>query len=193
MRLNEEMLGGWLLGDSSTWVLETVLEHVRHLQIARAYKNIIFCGSSLGGFCAIQAASLSKLHEVELGVGGVYAENPQINLLTYKHREAIDLLAKVGFGVPDRESIPSKYLARLNVVSTLKQYSSDFKGLIAIKESDVHHYTDQVPQLKSFLDSTPSCRLRIETIPREKDDTGHTPLSFEEMTIRIAALLQSDS
>lgn len=188
MRLNEKILGGWLLGNEQTWVLKTVMQHTKALQEHFGYENIIFCGSSLGGFCALQAGALAPGLGLNLGSGGVFAENPQINLLTYKFKEAINLLARECFNVPSREQIPQQFLERLNAVETMKIAHNVPRGLVVIKESDAHHFTDQVPQLAQYLSTLPDQGLEIEVIPAHLDTTGHTPLTLLQMLERLAII-----
>ncbi len=189
MHLHQEMLGGWLVGNRSTWVLENVLRHIAKLQQALGYEDVIFCGSSLGGFCAIQSGAMAKQYGISVGKGGVYAENPQVNLFTYKFFTHIDLLAKVGFDAATRESIAPEFAKRFNIVTTLESYGHVPHGLVVIKESDVHHFSDQVPQLASYVKGAPQNTLSIEVIPAAVDPSGHTPLDIEQMKERIQAIL----
>ncbi len=189
MRLDENMLGGWLVGNQNTWALEEVLKHIAFLQIELGYESVVFCGSSLGGFCAIQAGAMAEQAGIEVGYGGVYAENPQINLMTYSVGSAIDLIAKTGFEAENRESIDSKYGVRFNVVTTLRQQGKVPHGLVVIKESDKHHFEDQVPQLEAYLKTAPSHSLKVEVIPASEDPSGHTPLNIEQMQQRLEKIL----
>jgi hypothetical protein len=187
--VDARILGGWLLGDRQTWLLEDVLKHVAYLQSKLGYENVVFCGSSLGGFCAIQAGGMAAANGVEVGAGGVYAENPQINLMTYSVASAIDLLARTSFGVASRTEIAEEFQVRLNVVKTLEAYSSVPRGLVVIKESDKHHFEDQLPQLEDYLELKKDTRIKIEVIPAEEDPTGHSPLTLEQMKQRVYAIL----
>ena len=189
LHVDERILGGWLLGDRQTWLLEDVLKHVAYLQSKLGYENVVFCGSSLGGFCAIQAGGMAAANGVEVGSGGVYAENPQINLLTYKAESEVDLLARTSFGAASRTEIAEEFQVRLNVVKTLEAYSSVPRGLVVIKESDKHHFEDQLPQLEDYLELKKDTRLKIEVIPAEEDPTGHSPLTLEQMKQRVYAIL----
>lgn len=189
LHVDERILGGWLLGDRRTWLLEDVLKHVAYLQSKLGYENVVFCGSSLGGFCAIQAASMAAANGVDVGAGGVYAENPQINLMTYSVASAIDLLARTSFGVASRTEIADEYQVRFNVTKTLAAYSSVPRGLVVIKESDTHHFEDQVPQLEDYLEDKKDIGLKIEVIPAKEDPTGHSPLTVDQMKQRVYAIL----
>ena len=189
LHVDERILGGWLLGDRQTWLLEDVLKHVAFIKSKLGYENVVFCGSSLGGFCAIQAASMASANGVEVGAGGVYAENPQINLMTYSVASAIDLLARTCFGAASRTEIADEFLVRFNAAKTMASYACVPRGLVVIKESDTHHFEDQVPQLEEYLELKNDARLKIEVIPIEDDATGHSPLTLEQMKKRVYAIL----
>lgn len=189
MHLHPEMLGGWLVGNKSTWVLESTLRHVAYLQSKLGYEDVVFCGSSLGGFCALQSGSMAKSFGIEVGHGGVYAENPQINLFTYKFFIHIDRLAQVGFDSPNRESMSEEFAKRFNVVTTFEHYGQIPHGLVVIKESDTHHFSDQVPQLGKYINESASNTLAIEVIPATVDASGHTPLEIGQMKERISDIL----
>ena len=187
--IDERILGGWLLGDRQTWLLEDVLKHIAYLQSKLGYENVVFCGSSLGGFCAMQSGAMAETFGISVGKGGVYAENPQINLLTYKAESEVDLLARTSFGAASRTEIAEEFQVRLNVVKTLEAYANVPRGLVIIKESDQHHFEDQVPQLEDYLELKKDTRLKIEVIPAEEDPTGHSPLTLEQMKQRVYAIL----
>ena len=189
MHLHQEMLGGWLVGNKSTWVLENVLKHIAKLQQSLGYEDVVFCGSSLGGFCAIQSGAMADSFGISVGNGGVYAENPQINLFTYKFFSHIDLLGQVGFDAPNREAVADEYAKRFNVIKTLEEYGHVPHGLVVIKESDAHHFSNQIPQLEDYLELKKDTRLKIEVIPAEEDPTGHSPLTLEQMKQRVYAIL----
>lgn len=189
MHLHQKMLGGWLVGNKSTWVLENVLKHIATLQQSLDYEDVIFCGSSLGGFCAIQSGAMAESFGISVGNGGVYAENPQINLFTYEFFTHIDLLAQVGFDAPNREAIAAEYAKRFNAVKTLEEYGHVPHGLVVIKESDAHHFSNQIPQLDSYIKGGEPNTLSIEVIPAAADPSGHTPLDIIQMKERIQAIL----
>ncbi len=191
MHLDDDMLGGWLVGNTESWALQKVLEHIAKLQLKLGYESVVFCGSSLGGFCAIQAGAMAKFAGINVGHGGVYAENPQINLMTYSVTSAINLLAKVGFGATDRSSLDSRYTQRFSVLETLENFDCVPHGLVVIKESDQHHFVDQVPQLQKYLESRTPNSLQIEVIPASEDSSGHTPLNINQMKQRLQQIMGS--
>ena len=189
MHLDDGMLGGWLVGNTETWALEKVLEHIAKLQYELGYESVVFCGSSLGGFCAIQAGVMAESAGIDVGYGGLYAENPQINLFTYEFSTHIDLLAQVGFDAPDRQSMAAEYAKRFNVIKTLEEYGHVPNGLVVIKESDAHHFSNQVPQLATYIDAAGPNSLTIEVIPADVDPSGHTPLDIDQMKNRILGII----
>jgi hypothetical protein len=189
MRLSEEMLGGWGIGTRDSWPLLNLLDHIAHLKDKYGYKNIVFCGSSLGGYMALQLDILAQSRGLDVGSGGAYAENPQTNLFTYLIGRHIDLLASVGFSVPSRDFVPEEFRDRFDVGTLIDREGFAPRGLLVIKESDTHHYKDQLPHLTSAITRLGSKDLTVEVIPAADDPTGHTPLTLEQMTPRIEALL----
>jgi hypothetical protein len=115
MRLNKNMLGAWCIGNARSWPICGLIEHIKALKHRFGYDDVVLCGSSLGGFMALQMDILAKSRGLDLGRGGAYAENPQINLMTYFAGSHIDLVAKAGFGVENRAAVPAQYLQRFNI------------------------------------------------------------------------------
>lgn len=189
MRMSETMLGGWSIGNKNSWPLLNLLDHISRLKTKYGYENVVFCGSSLGAFMALQLDIIAQEQGFDVGYGGAYAENPQVNLQTYASGSHIDVLAKLGFGVPSRLDVPSEYLERFNVAVLVERTGFAPRGLIVIKESDTHHYTDQLPQLLAATNQIENQDLRVEVIPSAEDPTGHTPLTLEQMVPRIEWLL----
>jgi hypothetical protein len=109
--------------------------------------------------------------------------------MTYSVASAIDLLARISFGAANRTQIAEEFQVRFNVVKTLSAYSSVPRGLVVIKESDTHHYEDQVPQLEDYLQFKKNTDLKIEVISAEEDPSGHSPLTLEQMKHRVYAIL----
>ncbi len=189
MRLDERMLGAWCIGTKTSWPLIGIIDHLKQFRERFGYDDIVLCGSSLGGFMALQMDILAKGRGLELGRGGAYVENPQVNLLTYSAYGHIDLVAKVGFGAENRNLVPPSYLDRFDVTKLMAELGVAPQGILVIKESDTHHFEDQVPQLVSAIEKFGPSNLEIEVIPKEEDDTGHTPLDLIQMMERVKKLL----
>lgn len=101
----------------------------------------------------------------------------------------MDRLAQVSYGAKSIAEIDKKYLKRLDVVELMRDLGHVPKGLLVIKESDVHHYQDHVEYFRNSIALDPATNMSIEVIPTELDPTGHTPLNLEQMYARVAKLL----
>lgn len=187
--LDEHLLGGWLQGKSVDWVLTRSLSHLQAFQSLRKYENIVFCGSSLGGFVALQAATLSVDNFMGARVM-VYAENPQISLMKYWITRHMNLLASVCYGVRSLNDVSSQFHSRLDIVSLITSQNHIPRGLVVTKESDTHHHEVQLQYLRSGLQFCSSHLLNLEVIPASVDSSGHTPLTFQEMHSRIGTMLR---
>lgn len=176
LHLSPEMLGGWMQGTKENWALENLVKKLENLCVDHLYETIIFTGSSLGGFCAIQASFIFSVNGVS---NFYYAENPQITLYKYIYKSHIDKIATVSFGEKSIDHL-NDYSYRFDVVKTATKYGYHFNGLVVIKESDDHHFNVHIGYLKENL----PC-INVEIISKEVDSTGHTPLDFDQMNIRI--------
>ena len=188
--LDEHLLGGWLQGTSADWVLTRSLSHLRAFQSLRKYEQIVFCGFSLGGFAALQAATLSADNFIGARIM-VYTESPQISLIKYCIRRHMNLLASVCYGVSSLDKVDSQFHPRLDIVSLIASQNHIPPGLVVIKESDTHHHEVQLQYLRSGLQCFGSNILGLEVIPTSIDSTGHTPLTLQQMRNRIGAMLRS--
>lgn len=176
LHLDSEILGGWMQGSRDSWALEIFLTQLDFICNKKGYESVIFTGSSLGGFCAIQASFLFKKPNVRTLF---YAENPQISLFNYIYKNHANKLAKVSFGENSIDHL-NRFDFRLDVVKTGIKYGLNSKGMVVIKESDEHHFSVHVAYLKqNFPD------VEVEVISKELDPTGHTPLLFEQMKTRV--------
>jgi pimeloyl-ACP methyl ester carboxylesterase len=188
--LGDEVLAGWMTGRADDNLVERIDDHLAKLQTILGYKNIIFAGSSLGGYVGLLLAASAKDRGLDLGRGGVYAENPQIDLLQFGKLGPQNLIAQLVYGVETAAEIPSQYLERWNAADYIANRNLDFNGTVLIKESDVHHYQVHIPILRKMLADKKSNRIEIEVIPKEVDNTGHTALTLREMKPRLLRLLQ---
>jgi pimeloyl-ACP methyl ester carboxylesterase len=192
MRLSEKLLGAWCVGTRNSWPLPLIMNHIAQLKATLGYTEIVFCGSSLGGFMALQMGTLAKEMGLDLGTGGVYAENPQVNLMTYYQGPA-DLIAEVGFGVPNRNMVAREFEKRFNVTQLMFETGLAPDGYLVVKESDEHHFNNHLPQLIDALEQLGATDFEIEVIPKEVDDTGHSALTLPEMMTRVEHLLSRNA
>lgn len=189
LRLDNEILGAWFQGYKEDWVLLRILQHIRYLKNKFKYQRVIFCGSSMGGFVALQAGILAPSTSEDAEKYLVFAENPQVCLPRYKFTAPMVKLAQVSFGVDDINAIPEKAMVRLDTVALMQQHNYAPRGLVVVKESDKHHHQVHVQYLRDNISPNQAQRLKIEVIPEAIDATGHTPLSFHEMSARLVKLM----
>ncbi|WP_126389614.1 hypothetical protein [Achromobacter insolitus] len=183
--LHQEMLGAWCQGKRDDWILPRTLAHILQLQQKFGYSRIVFCGSSLGGFLALQAGTLAPSLGFDAEKCRVFSENPQVSLPKYMWTSHMNRLAQVSFGVPTISDVEDKYLPQLDVVELIKKTNHIPKGLLVIKESDAHHYEAHVGYLQGGVSLDAENNLRVEVISAAVDSTGHTPLTFDEMSARV--------
>lgn len=112
-----ELYGGWFQGINGVSTFSSILELVKKvMSIADITEHdVVFHGSSLGGFGAIILSTM-------LPNSYAIAEVPQLDLRNYPVKSAIELLEKESFG---RESISCAYLKRpfdISVLEAIKKY-----------------------------------------------------------------------
>lgn len=187
--LSEEVLAGWMTGRADDNLIERIDDHLVKLQKLLGYENILFAGSSLGGYVGLLLAASAKDRGLKLGKGGVYAENPQIDLLQFGKLGPQNLIAQLVYGVETAAQIPEPFQERWNAAKYLENRGVDFKGHVLIKESDVHHFNVHIPILRDYLERSHCKSIEIEVIPKSVDNTGHTALTLREMKPRLLRLL----
>lgn len=185
LRLDSEILGGWFQGKDDDWVLLRTLRHIRFIQQKFDYQKVTFCGSSLGGFAALQAGILAPSIGFAETECRVFSENPQISLPRYMFKSHMQKLAQVSYSVEDINSIPEYAQPRLDVVRLMHQSNHVPRGLVVVKESDVHHHQVHVNYLRENIPSSHHDSLKIEVIPSSVDASGHTALTIDEMLSRM--------
>ena len=111
--LNDKMLGGWGIGNADEWCLETIKDIIMVISDYIGYKheNILFYGSSLGGFMSIMLATLVK-------DSTALADVPQ---LTFDYANYWKRIKKILFPDLSDEEILENYKHRLNVLDLIKK------------------------------------------------------------------------
>lgn len=184
IRLPFDLIGGWFLGNKHEWVLKKVIRHIIYIALKLKCKKVLYHGSSLGGFVALQSAIISTIFNKDLFFQ-VFAEIPQINLLFFidcnKHtNQTINKLLQIC-------NYPYNSY-RYDTVELMKKYNYVPNGLIVIKESDTHHYNVHIKYLLDNIPAQQRNNLKIEVIPASIDNTGHTPLNLEQFKQRLEYL-----
>lgn len=176
--LDNKIVGCWGQGFCDDWVFSRVLKHIFYIQQNNNYERIIFNGGSQGGFLSLQAATLMPSippHTQRSALIQFVAENPQISLLKYTHKSAMDNLARLCYNEKTIYCVDKKYLYKLDIVELIKKYNYVPNGLIVIKESDTHHYNVHIKYLLDNIPAQQRNNLKIEVIPKSIDNSGHVP------------------
>lgn len=111
--LDEEILGGWGLGQMDDWYLQNIRDILQVVteKLGILNENILFYGSSMGGFMSIQLATMIKNSTA-------LAEIPQFELTNWYHW---NILKKHLFNGLSDEEIFEKYGYRINVLEMMKK------------------------------------------------------------------------
>jgi len=182
LRLNEELLGGWFLGRHDDHVLRHVAGHLEAFagQLGVRLENVLFAGSSLGGFAAIALATL-------LRGAHAYAENPQTDLRRYLAGPLATLdrhcfggrMAHVAQAQPQRFSLLDLFAA--------EGYTPSFM-MIQKASDDFHLQHHALPFIRTLID-TGRFAGHFEVMPASADPSGHTPLTREQFLLRARLIL----
>lgn len=161
--LDPHLRAGWLIGDrenDATKNFAIILNVIcRTLKIP--FKNLVFWGSSAGGFIAIQ---LSKYFPGSTAV----SVNGQTDIYKF---EAYERLYRTGFpGLTDAE-INAAYPERLTTIANLDKLKRN-RILVAQNIQDTHHYEEHFkPFLRGLMnDPEPELPEGVWNIP----DSGIT-------------------
>lgn len=185
MLLSDTILGGWMQGKHDKWALEPIMSHLRaffknnHIDLNR----VIFCGSSMGGFLALQLAANFK--------GSIaYSENAQIDLRNYNLKKSMAKLADLCYGKPTLEDVAAQYVHRFSLVEHFDKIGYVPNFYYVIKESDRHHFQDHFLPFLSYIQDKEFRFRRAEVILHNKDRSGHTPLSKIECLKRLRSIIE---
>lgn len=173
--LDDELKLGWCVGERSEWYLEGIREILEKIFIMNNIfnKNVLFYGSSGGGFTSILLATFFKT--------SCLVNNPQFNLKLYNPQSYKDMI-NVCFGTLSDKELEN-YECRINAFELFKQerYIPKINYLV-----NINSYFDIKSQLMPFIQSI----LEMDIPLTEKlniiiysDDNGHNPIS-KELTIK---------
>ncbi len=154
--LNDSMLGGWCIGEPNNWYLEEIKEIIvkitDYLKIKN--ENILFYGSSLGGFNSIQLGILIRNSKV-------LADVPQ---LTLENANYVRYILPMLFPDITYKEIKEKYDYRLNILDLIKRekYIPNAIMIFDAGEVDIReHYTHFFSQLNDLTEAENSNRIKI--------------------------------
>lgn len=147
--LDERLRLGWFLGRVGHDPLELLLAVVDEVasQLGQKPENVIFYGSSGGGYAALVAASKRK-------IGRAIAINPQTEILGYRHQHLIKRVAEVfAPGVSaeaSRSAHPLRWSA-LESVAEARRNGRDLRFFYAQNSvDDFHHDHHYLPFCERF-------------------------------------------
>lgn len=137
---------GWNIGNDKSWhldivgkIIKTICDHFEYTN-----DNILYYGSSLGGFMSIMLATMNRCRFI--------ADCPQLDLEKWmfisKHKESFEKL----FGGNSMENVYKKYPHRFKVIEYLKKCKYIPNGVINITLNKNDVDTQYVPFLKSLTE-----------------------------------------
>ena len=163
--INNQLLGGWGIGTPDEWYLETIKDIIVKIAdfIEINHENILFYGSSLGGFMSIQLATLVK-HSKAL------ADVPQ---LTFENAKYYQHIKPIIFPNLSDDEIHEKFNHRLNVLELIKKekYIPNAILIFDIGELDIaEHYVHFFNQLNklNYCENTNRIKIIINPINEHK-------------------------
>lgn len=132
--LNEDMKLGWYLGteshDATDALCKLILQCADALGISK--DQIVFWGSSGGGFAALSLASRIE------GTTAV-AINAQTDIFAYESKRVVEMVRKVCFGDHSAEEIKQRFSYRVDMSNAWKNNQSS-KIIFIQNKLDAHHY-----------------------------------------------------
>lgn len=178
---------GWGYGNEHIYYLEDIKDILSILSEMNSInnENIVFYGSSGGGFMSMILATLTK------GSRAI-VNNPQTNVLKY-HEKHKDKLFDVIYKGKISEEIINKNLHRLSVIETIKKEKYVPKILYLQNLSCDFDMNNQfipfIQQLKDINEKYYYNNIDVKLYSNIKD--GHTPVSKEDTKNIINAVLNT--
>ena len=177
--LSDNILGGWGLGSMDNWYLKKISNIfnilIENLDIEN--KNVIFYGSSLGGFMSIMLATMIK-NSVAV------AEIPQLDVTNWtKHW---GLLRANLFDNLDDETIKKRFGYKLDVIDLMKIENYIPNAYLLLDCSHDYDFKNIYSPFFSRLNELPydvrKNNLKIKITGKNK---GHAFLPYHELVILI--------
>lgn len=179
--LSDEFNGSWGVGTIDDWYLENIAAIIKKLTDKiykytdeNKYKNIIFHGSSMGGFMSIM---LSILVENSTSI----AEIPQLEVLN-QTGSGKNVLKHCFNGMSKKEA-NEKFGYRLNVIDLIKQRNYIPNAYLIL---DCSYDVDFERQYKPFFDKLNQLPYNEEfnniKIRIDGKNKGHTHLEYSELS-----------
>ena len=182
--LNEEIRCGWGVGTIDDYYLENIskiiLEITNNLKISN--ENIIFYGSSVGGFMSLMLSAMIK-NSISI------AEIPQLDISNYWRRHW-ERIIKYSFHGLNEEQIKRDYGDRIDVIEKFKKERYIPKSLLILDCSDDYdlneHYIPFFRRLMElpYSDAENNMRIRIDG-----KNQGHVPSDFDNTVNTISNMI----
>lgn len=179
---------GWCLGTKDHYVLprlKAIVETVRDF-LGIKNKNLLFYGSSAGGFSSLMLAS-------HFEDSSALVNNPQTNVLEHKMGGVRNLL-DLGFGGVSLAEAHVRYGARMSFIERLRQGSYIPRIYYLQNLLDEHHYQDQLMPLLAALQERAKTRKIIDNSQRlivelySDAKAAHNPVGFEKISLCINSI-----
>lgn len=130
----KDLLLGWYYGNEEENIYTYIYNIVKAFRDKFKFKNIIFYGSSGGGFAALQACCYFK-------DAFSIAINPQTNILNYTYAQKFVNITGI--------NLYNDKFNRNDIANIIKTSTSNF--LIIQNDTDIHHFTHHLlPLLKKY-------------------------------------------
>ena len=181
-KINGELTGGWGLGTPDNWYLKEISNIIKIIANKiyeyetpkDAYKNLIFYGSSMGGFMSLQLSILVK-NSVSV------VEIPQFDLCKWVYWPT---LKKELFNDSDTEKIKKKYSYKLNIFDLMlkeKYIPNTYMVLDCSVERDFQiQYKDFLMKLNElpYKENNNINKIKIRI---DGKNIGHEQLNYNEL------------
>lgn len=167
---------GWYVGTRSIDVTEKLAWMVSAVA-ARLYvpnDNIVFYGSSGGGFAAMMAA-------VRLHGSTAVAINPQARIFSYHIRRVVETFRKVAFPELDWEAIELQHGHRVDVVRALEQVGVRVRVIYAQNTLDHQHFDYHFEYVRSRVSNSSNIGFESLLYTHPSGHASETPEVFEEI------------
>ena len=184
--LNNELLGGWGLGTEKDWYLphiaDIITEIIKNLNIKR--ENLIFYGSSLGGFISIMLSIILKDTKS-------IAEIPQFDVTKWGYHWPV--LKKHCFNGKTEEYIKNKFGYRIDCIEMMKKENYIPDAFIIIDCSHDYDYNNVYLPFFNRLNELPygngknNIKLRVDG-----KNKGHMYLDYSGSVKLVNQIIRLD-
>lgn len=166
---------GWFVGDKETYYLPYIPDLIEKIaeKLGILKNDILFFGSSAGGFSSIAFASY-------LRGARAFAINPQTNALKLHDAQQLANTLKSCFGTASLVYANDIYCNRLNLINIFKETKNVPSITIWQNFYDYYHYREHLipflTSLSSFSDIS-----KINVIIANEPEMGHAPPDLEKI------------